>query len=108
MKWELCITMIILMCLALVACGGCEEAQQQTNIWGEGELPPHWRGFFGDGNLARLNFVQSQALDQHQAIIYGFEDRDPDGQVIRKRGLIERITALEGQIEKLKVVDPNE
>ncbi len=107
MKFELCITMIILMCLALVACGGCEEAMQQAK-WGQGDPPVEWQNMFGNDNIARLNFVQTQAANQHQAIIYGFEAKDPDGQVVRKRGLIERVITLEGQIEKLKVVDPNE
>ena len=107
MKWELCITMIVLACLALVVCGGCEEAQQQIK-WRQGELPPGWVSFFGDGNLSHLNFVQSQVIDRNGGIIYGVNLQDPNGRSVRKRGLIERITTLEGQVEKLKVVDPNE
>lgn len=104
MKWELCITMIVLACLALVACGGCEEAQQQ---WGKGDPPESWQNMFGNDSIARLNFVQTQTINQHQAIIYGVTLEDPNGQPVRKRGLVERITTLEGLVEQSNTVDTN-
>ena len=33
-------------------------------VWGKGELPPHWVEYFGDDNGARLDFKQSQIIDE--------------------------------------------
>lgn len=50
---------ILLICLAVLLCG-CQEEQQ---VWGTGEPTPDWEGYFGNGNLSRLNFVQMRQMD---------------------------------------------
>ena len=107
--WILMIVWIIAIMLGAV---GCEEAQQQ---WGKGDPPESWQKMFGNDNIARLNFVQTQTMNQHQAIIYGLDVKDPNGQPVRKRGLVERITTLESLSERVMKledehirVDPNE
>lgn len=49
--------MILIVAMALLA--GCNESQK---TFGQGNLPENYQEFFGDTNLARLNFVQSQEI----------------------------------------------
>ncbi len=103
---EMCLVVIILVALAFVTCG-CEEVQQ-TKQYGRGDPPAGWQDMFGNDNLARLNFAQSQAVDRQATIIYGINAKDPNGQIVRKRGLIERVTTLESLEERVrKLEDPN-
>lgn len=83
---ELYVVMIILLAFSLVATG-CQEPQQ-SKVWGEGELSANWQSFFGNGNLARLNFVQTQALNKQ-------------GQAMAE--LVERVRKLEDR----PFYDPN-
>ena len=115
-------TIIVLMVVGIAFCmgllsvllTGCNEVQRQPRVWGQGELPAEWEGFFGNGNGARLDYMQSKMLDQQGVIIFGADTKGADGKSVRKRGLIERITALEGMVEQLekaalfRLVDPNE
>ncbi len=57
---------IIFMVLTLLTLSGCKESQQveQTPVWGKGDLPPHWIEYFGNDNTARLDFKQSQIIDE--------------------------------------------
>ena len=99
MKWiEICLVMVVLAIMALLFTG-CEEAQRTPKVWGQGDLPVAWQNMFGNDNLARLNYKQSIVLDRQGAIIYGIDIKDPNGAQVRKRGLIERITALESLAE---------
>ena len=93
----------LLALIILIIISGCVEAdvaiaEPKLPVWGQGELPAEWQEYFGNDNVARLNFMQTRALDRMQAIIYGIDVSDPNGQPMRKRGLIERITKLEGLI----------
>lgn len=92
-KW---IVVAILAFVILLA--GCQKSQ-----WGRGDPPAKWRKTFGNDNMARLNYVQTQRVDEHRAIISGVTIKDPNGQPVRKRGLIERITTL----ESLFIIDAN-
>ena len=108
---ELFIIIAILLALALLVgvCGGCNEAQQAPQqVWGQGSPPAVWQSWFGNGNLARLNFVQTQRIDQYQGLIYGLDTKNPDGKAIHKRGLIERVTSLESLIERVKKLEDTE
>ena len=99
MKWtEIWLVMAVLAMVALLF-AGCQEAQQTPRDWGQGDLPVAWQSMFGNDNLAHLNYKQSLVLDQRGAIIYGIDIKDPNGAQVRKRGLIERITALESLAE---------
>lgn len=107
MKRELCWVIVALVAIALVVCG-CNEEQR---IWGQGDLPPGWVGFFGKDNTARLDFVQTreinqagQVINQHHAIIYGLDIKDPNGPTVYKRGLIERVTTLESLADRIKAL----
>lgn len=58
-KVELCIILVVL----VVAFCGCNE-QQAPKVWGQGGLPADFQGFFGNDNTARLDFVQTQRINQ--------------------------------------------
>jgi hypothetical protein len=94
-------TLIMIVVLVVVFLMGCEEQQQRR--WGQGETPPEFQAWFGDSNLARLNYVQTEKMNAQNNLIYGVNETDKAGKVIgRKRGLIERIMALEDKAEKLQ------
>lgn len=103
---------VVLCVLLLVALSGCQESQQ-SKVWGQGDLPTEWQGFFGNNNLSRLNLAQTNTLNRQQAVIFGMNAKDPNGQPMRKRGLIERVTTLESLTERVRLleimvyVDPN-
>ena len=54
---------ILIVCLFMAITSGCKESQQQP-VWGKGDLPPHWTEYFGSDNGARLDYKQSQMLDE--------------------------------------------
>ena len=114
MKKVLPILMLMLLCIVAMIAGGCVE-QAKKPLYGNGELPAHWIAMFGDDNVARVDYVQAQMLDQVRANIYGIDQKDESGKVIHKRGIIERIMALEDKVtemnkkpEAVAIVEPNE
>lgn len=58
---ELCIILIILFALALLV-AGCQE--QQRKIYGQGNIPLDWQVYFGNDNIARLDYMQTRAINQ--------------------------------------------
>jgi len=90
------------MCLVIVilaAVCGCQETQSVR--WGQGELPPNYQKLFGSDNKARLDYAQTNLINQQQSILYGIDAKDPNNeQVIHKQGLIERVEKLEEQNER--------
>ncbi len=63
----LCLILIVITGGLLILLGGCNERQRK--VWGQGDLPAEWQGFFGDGNVSRLDFVQTNAVNrQGQAL----------------------------------------
>ncbi len=81
-KSEVCIITAVLVVIALLACG----CQEQQTVWGKGQPPEEWLGFFDNSNLSRFNYFQAQIMDRQ-------------GQVILQ--LAEKVERLEG------VADPN-
>ncbi len=99
------IVLLIVLILALLFLGGCNE---ERKVWGQGDPTAEWRGYFGNGNLSRLNFVQTEMMNKQRALIFGLDAKDPDGKPVRKRGFIERITTLEGLAERVKKMEEAE
>ncbi len=66
---EMVLVVMILVALTLVFCG-CQETQQsQQKVWGTGDPPVDWQETFGNENMARLNYVQTQRINtQGQAM----------------------------------------
>lgn len=97
---------IITLSVLLLVFAGCQESEQR---WGQGETPQGWRDMFGDGNLSRLNYVQSKALENHQGVLHGVKRQAEDGTVTTIVGLIKRIELLEkataAQHKKMGEVD---
>ncbi len=90
---------IIVMLVVILT--GCQESQSQ--------LPQDWRDVFGNDNISKLNFRQTQALDRHSVMLQGLKVVDPngepvlkDGKPIRQRGLIERVETLERWLVKIE------
>lgn len=49
--------LMILLLLSMLT--GCQPEQR----WGTGEPPTEYQAFFGNGNMARLNFVQTNRIN---------------------------------------------
>ena len=62
-KIEVLIIVSILFVVALIS--GCTEVQ----TWGNGDLPDEWCGYFGDNNMARLNYVQTNSINTQGQLI---------------------------------------
>ena len=60
---------VLLLAMMFGLLTGCQPEQQ----WGTGEPPAEYTGFFGNDNMARLNFVQTNKINaigqQLQALI---------------------------------------
>ncbi|KKL66275.1 hypothetical protein LCGC14_2146590 [marine sediment metagenome] len=41
-------------------------AEPNIPVWGQGNPPDNWQSFFGNENIARLNFVQTQMLNKQE------------------------------------------
>ena len=90
-KKELCLVLAVLVALAFCVVG-CEETRQtsQSKVWGQGDPPAGWQDMFGNDNIARLNFVQTNALNSQ-------------GQAFAE--LAERVRKLE--VTCMRIHDPN-
>lgn len=64
MNWKT--VCIVIALFAVVVLTGCVEEQQvqQPPIWGKGDLPTGWQEYFGNDNGSRMNFRQSQVIDE--------------------------------------------
>lgn len=113
MKWTDRFWLWVAMLAVVALVWGCNETQQRQ-VWGQGDPPAAWQDMFGNENIARLNFVQSNVINRNQGVIFGIDTEGVDGKPVHKRGLIERVTKLEGleervrKLEEASVVDPNE
>lgn len=58
--------MIIVVALLTQVLAGCQEVRRapQTEVWGQGDLPADWQGYFGEDNVARLDYVQTQTINR--------------------------------------------
>ncbi len=100
---------LILMLIVMVIVTGCTDSKQ----WGRGELSAEWQSLFGNSNLSRLGFVQTQAIDRHEALLMGTNAKGKDGKAVHTPGLIERLRVLEAEnpaelarrVRRLETVD---
>jgi len=72
MKDVLFIAMVILALLF----GGCTESK--APVWGKGDLPAEYVDMFGQGNSARLDWVQNKAIDNLVRRVAALEGNDPN------------------------------
>lgn len=59
---------------------GCK----QKRVWGQGDPPDNWQEFFGNNNVARLDYMQTQAINRQ-------------GQALAE--LVERVRKLEEPVD---------
>lgn len=92
---------VLAMIVLTIALTGCQE---EKKVWGNGNPPLEYQEMFGNSNTARLDFVQTEQLNQVRAMIYGTTETDKAGNVTRKKpGLIERVMDIE---KKLRLNQP--
>jgi hypothetical protein len=66
---------LMAMALFMVALmAGCQSSQKQP-VWGKGDPPADWQANFGNGNLARIVFVQTQTINNQGAAIKDLKAR---------------------------------
>ena len=56
----------------LVIAASCEESRKEPNVselWGKGDPDPNHIKYFGNGNLSRLCFVQTQTINRQAKLI---------------------------------------
>ena len=98
MKPELLIIIAILLALALVVCGGCNEAQQvPQQVWGQGELPADYQTLFGNSNIARLVYVQTQRVNKQIQDVNELASRVRFLETENPTELAERVRKLESK-----------
>ena len=58
----------IVLCLAvlMLIVTGCGESKKRAT-WGQGELPPEWQEVFGADNGSRMDYVQTNKLNEINA-----------------------------------------
>lgn len=92
------IAAVIIITGLILSIVGCQEVQRapQTKVWGQGDLPADWQGFFGADNSARLDYVQTQTINRMGQAISQLAERvrkleaDPNDAYeaeLKKRGL---------------------
>lgn len=87
---------LIVIAVMLALCG-CQEQ------WGQGDPDPLWQGYFGNSNLSRLNFKQTDTINGHAEVI------NSQAAVLKK--LYEETVRLADKVHALEarpVYDPNE
>ncbi len=99
---------IVIVCLCMALVSGCVEERQVPKVWGKGDLPAEFLEHFGTDNNARLNFVQTQAINKHGEIIREIAKRllllegaDPNMIPVEAR-----LDAIESDIAALQFVEP--
>ena len=97
--------MLITMIVAALLIGGCTESKRP--VYAEGDLPAYYAEMFGNSNIARLNFLQTDLLNKHNAVIHGL-DQTKDGKTTHLNGLVDLIGQLDARLKVLEAVDPNE
>jgi len=79
---------VIFALMLCVLMAGCTETQKQP-VYGKGDPPAPYQKYFGNENGARLDWVQNQAIDQHNKVI---------------AELAKRVIALESDPNELSVL----
>ncbi len=103
---EFSIIAAILFALAFAVCG-CNEAVIQPKVWGNGELPADYVQMFGNSNADRLNWNQNDRINKHEVLLRGLNGKK-DGKQVHQNGVIDILMNLQGRVEKLEAVDPND
>ncbi len=98
-------TIVTIIALVLLLTG-CNEQSKQP-VWGKGKLSPEYVWYFGDNNTARLNKAQNDLLNKHQVLLHGMNET-VKGKTTHIPGVIDIMLNLQGRIEALEAVDPNE
>ena len=88
---------IWLFLIVLVLSPGCHESQQ---TWGRGDPPAGWRGYFGNDNNARLNFVQTQTIDRQARAIAELAERVRRLEMENPAELARRVLELEERCQR--------
>ena len=60
--------LIVLALLVTMILCGCQESQQQK-VWGKGDPDQAWQDYFGNDNMARLNFMQTARINAIAEIV---------------------------------------
>ena len=62
---------VIVIVLAALALSGCQESQKlpEQLVWGQGNPDPNHIEYFGNGNLSRLCYVQTQTINKQARLI---------------------------------------
>ena len=63
---------LIILMLAVVLIAGCGESKKREQ-WGQGDLPPDWQQVFGADNGSRMDFVQTNKLNEIDARLKAVE-----------------------------------
>ena len=69
-KIELCLVIAILLGLSLLA-AGCEKQPK----WGQGDPPVEYQVTFGNNNLARLVFLQTERINKQNEVLVNLAER---------------------------------
>ena len=82
-----------LLMVVVILCG-CQEEQA---TWGQGDPPADWQRMFGNDNIARLDFVQTNTINQQQGTLHGTKDPNSLGVIAGMVALEDRIKSV-GQL----------
>ena len=88
---------ILLLILFVAMLSGCQEAQK----WGQGDPPAEWQTMFGNGNLSRLNFVQTDRINKLNADLEALTELNSE----QHKKLGETDIMFHGRIEALEGID---
>ena len=61
MKTMLWVVMVIAICFVT---GCADEQRSDPKVWGQGNPPAEWQKNFGNDNLSRFNFIQTQNMNK--------------------------------------------
>ena len=102
MKTIIVIMSILILMLLALSIAGCTESEKRP-VYGQGETTLEYQSYFGNGNLARLNFRQTNTINsQGQAIaelaerVRKLEESNPKSAEakyeaeLKRRGLLEK------------------
>lgn len=80
MKAVIAIVALVLVGLIMWVCFADEIAATFTTepnepVWGKGDAPTEWQDYFGDDNMARLNYIQTQQINKQGQSLAELKER---------------------------------
>ena len=66
---------LLFLVVLMIILSGCQVEVIPDKVWGQGDLPEDWQEFFGNENMARLNFVQTQSINNQGKAIAELAER---------------------------------